>query len=157
MYKILPWRFRAVFHLRAKSAYISVFKLQGSFLQQATPKDRKNGPRLAIGVAIYRMGNRSGAKKWRKKMENGPRPEMAKKWSLKWKNGPQNRILAIFGPFFPFQRPFFGHFRPGAVSIFILIFLGDFGLDRFPITQAIRGPKYPCNLNRDSKHAIGDS
>ena len=89
-------------------------------------------PRIASAVAIYRMGNRSGAKntgKMGKKMENGPRPEMAEKWPPKWKNemgfGPFflyfSISAAIFRPFqagghFPFSFPFSPDFCAGPVS-----------------------------------------
>ena len=36
---------------------------------------------------------------------------MATKWPPKWKNGPQKWFWSIF----PFQRPFFGDFQPGAI------------------------------------------
>ena len=64
----------------------------GDHLQNGKPVRRKNP-----GI----MGSQ---------MENGPRPEMAEEWPPKWKNGPQNRVWAIFSPFFPFWWPFFGHF-----------------------------------------------
>ena len=46
-----------------------------------------------------------------KKMENGSRAEMAKKRPPKWKNGQKVHLESIF----PFRRPFFGHFGPGAI------------------------------------------
>ena len=76
---------------------------------------RAQHPTVAIGVAIYRMDNparRKNPGKMGKKMENGPRPEMAKKWPPKWKNGHPNGILAIFfilaAIFWPFRVC--GHF-----------------------------------------------
>ena len=90
---------------------------------------------LACAVAIYRMGNRSGAKirkKWERKWEMAP--------GLKWpKNGRRNGKnrekwpKSHFGAIFPFRRPFFGHFRPGAIFHFLSHSFRIFAPDRFPI------------------------
>ena len=83
-------------------------------------------PNLAIAVAIYRKGSRPDAK-------------IPEKWERKWKmatemeNGPKYEILAIFSPFFPFQRPFFAISGGGPFSIFFPIFRGIFAPDQFPI------------------------
>ena len=54
-----------------------------------------------------------------KKMENGPKPEMAEKWLPRWKNGPWNGSLAFSRPFSisaavfqPFQAWAIFHFFP---------------------------------------------
>ena len=97
-----------------------------------------NPIRFACAVAIYRMGNRSGAKirkKW-EKMENGPRPEMAEKWPPKWKNGPKMG----FWPFFLYFFHFGGHFSAisgrGPFSIFFPFF-SDFCTG--PVSHSVDG------------------
>ena len=61
-----------------------------------------------------------------KKMENGPRPEMAEKWPPKRKNGPKKG----FWPFFLYFFHFGGHFSAisgrGPFSIFFPIFFPIF-------------------------------
>ena len=47
----------------------------------------------------------------------------------------QNGILAIFSLFFPFRRPFFGHFRPGAIFHFFPIFFGFLRRTGFPFCR----------------------
>ena len=72
---------------------------------------------LVSAVAIYRMAIRSGAKiqgKWERKWKIAPGLN-GRKWPPKWKNGPQKWDLGHF----PFRRPFFGHFRPGAIFHFL--------------------------------------
>ena len=83
------------------------------------------GGRLQNGKPV----RRKNPGKMGKKMENGPRPEMAEKWAPKWKNGPKNGILGHFSLFFPFWRPFFGHFRPGAIFHFLSHFPWIFAPD----------------------------
>ena len=88
---------------------------QSGHLQNGKPARRKNP---------LKMG---------KKMENGPRPEMAKNWPPKWKNG-QNPILGFI---FPFRWPFFGHFGPVAILHFLSHFQGIFASAR--ISNSVDG------------------
>ena len=60
------------------------------------------------------------------KLDNGRRPAMAEKWPPKWKKWRKNGPNPIFGSirpfflrFFPFRRPFSGHFRPGTIFHFL--------------------------------------
>ena len=91
--------------------------------------------RFDIEVAIQngKPARHKNPGKMGKKLENGPRPEMAKKWPPKRKNGPQNGQNPILGSIFPFRRPFFGHFGPGAIFQFLSHFAGIFVTGRFPI------------------------
>ena len=102
---------------------------------------QKHGSRhafLACAVAIYRMGNRSGAKIQKNGKKNGKWPPAwnGRKMATEMEKWPQNGILAIFSLFFPFWRPFFGHFSPGAISHFFPFF-SDFCAG--PVSHSVDG------------------
>ena len=100
-------------------------------------KYQKRPPRftlnVAIGVVIYRMGILADAKtpgKWERKwkMAPGPRwpkkwPDEMEKWTPEWDSG----------HLFPFRRPLFGHFGPGAIFHFVSHFPKIFASARIPI------------------------
>ena len=92
---------------------------------------------FAIEVALYRMGRKPARRKnpgkMGKKMENGPGPGTAENGCCNGKNGPRNGHQNPFwGSIFPFRRPFFAHFGPGAIFHFLLIFLGFLRRAGFP-------------------------
>ena len=93
-------------------------------------------PRFARAVAIYRMGNRSGAKiqkEW-EKMENGPRPDMAEKWPPKWKNGPKMGFWPFF-LYFSISAAIFRPFQAGGHFPFLPIFFGFLRQTGFPFCR----------------------
>ena len=99
---------------------------------------RKRHPTIAIEVAIYRIQNGKPARhknpeKMGKKIEHGPKPEMAEKWPPEWKNGPQNGQNPILGPIFPFRWPLSTILGLGPFSIFFPIFSGFLCRAGFPI------------------------
>ena len=113
--------------IRIGGVYTTFCQEKGDTLQKY--RDR-NG--VAIGVAIYRMGNRPDAKipeKWERKWKMAPGPKWPKNGRRNGKMDPEMGFLAIF----PFRRPFFGHLGPGAIFHFLAHLSGIFASGRFPI------------------------
>ena len=82
---------------------------QSAHIQNGKPARRKNPGKMG------------------KKMENGPRPEMAEKWPPKWKNGQKSHFGVHFSIFGGHFSGISGHFP------FLSHFLGIFASRRFPI------------------------
>ena len=84
-------------------------------------------PGLAIEVAIYRMGNRPGAKipeKWERKWKMAPGPKWPKNGNQNGKMHPKMGFWPDFGHFFHFSGHFSAISGLGPSSIFCPIFPG---------------------------------
>ena len=80
-----------------------------------------------------------------KKMENGPRPEMAEKWPPKWKNGPKMGFWPSFLYFFHFGGHFSAISGRGPFSI-LFPFFSDFCAG--PVSHSVDGHRARnCNCS----------